>query len=364
MASLKAAYPWIKLPLVASAPMLGASTPRLAAAVTNAGGVGFLPGGSNAGTLDRLLQEVKTILGSTSGTGLQSRPGILPIGVGFQLFNSTQSLDSIAAVIKKYVPAVVWLFAPKENVDLQQWSKRIRSETENKTHIWIQVANQAEAMESIKLANPDLLILQGADAGGHGRRQAASLISLVPEVLDSLQEAGKEDIFVLAAGGIVEPRAAAAALALGASGIVMGTRFLVAEEAGIAQGWKQALLRTKDGGVATVRSTLCDRIKETRPEWPVEYDGRQLRNKGHDDEDAGMPEMENIKRYKEEMKKASDVNAWENDGRMVAYSGTGVGLIKNIQPAASIVEEILRGVRPVLERSATALEHEGKQSNL
>ncbi|KAK4500218.1 hypothetical protein PRZ48_008405 [Zasmidium cellare] len=362
MASLKAAYPWIKLPLVASAPMLGASTPRLAAAVTNAGGVGFLPGGSNAKTLDGLLEEVKTILGNTPAA--KSYSGILPIGVGFQLFNSTQSLDSIAAVIKKHTPAVVWLFAPRENIEFQTWSKRIRSETGNETHIWIQVANRAEAMESVELADPDLLIVQGADAGGHGRREAASLISLVPETLDSLKEAGRGSIPVLAAGGIVEPRAAAAALALGASGIVMGTRFLVAEEAGIAQGWKQALLRTQDGGTATVRSTLCDRIKETKPEWPPWYDGRQLRNRGHDDEDAGLSEAENIRRYKEEMKKASDVSAWKNEGRLVAYSGTGVGLIKNIQPAKDIVEEILREVRPVLEHSAQVVEHVERQSNL
>lgn len=358
MAGLKAAYPWIKLPLVASAPMLGASTPRLATAVTNAGGMGLLPGGSNADTLDGMLQEAKTMVGAHFDSD------ILPVGVGFQLFNSTQSLDSIASVIKKYIPAVVWLFAPRENREFQTWSTRIRSETQNKTHIWIQVANQAEALESVSLANPDVLILQGADAGGHGRRQAASLISLVPEVLDSLKAAGRQDIPVLAAGGIVEPRAAAAALALGASGIVMGTRFLAAEEAGIAQGWKQALLRATDGGVSTIRSTLCDRLKETRPEWSVEYDGRQLKNQGHVDEDAGMSEAENIKLYKAEMKMVNEISTWENGGRMVAYSGTGVGLIKTIEPARSIVEEILQGTRPVLERSVQLLEHGSNGSNL
>lgn len=203
-------------------------------------------------------------------------------------------------------------------------------------------------MRSLSFANPDVLVMQGNDAGGHGKSRSASIISLVPEVLDRLRDAGRSDIPILAAGGIVNARGVAAAIMLGASGAVMGTRFLVAEESGIAGGWKTELLRTRDGGVSTVRSTLPDRLKETKG-WPPDYDGRVVRNKGHIDEDGGMMDNENIQLYKEELKLGDD--AWGPQGRMVTYAGTGVGLVQRIEPAKEIVHEVMSGTRQIFKQA-------------
>lgn len=73
----------------------------------------------------------------------------------------------------------------------------------------------------------DAVVAQGADAGGHLWAQAASIMTLVPEVIEALQgekELQGREIPVIAAGGIVNGKGVAAAMALGASGITMGTR--------------------------------------------------------------------------------------------------------------------------------------------
>lgn len=271
---------------------------------------------------------------------------ILPIGVGFQLFNS--NVHVLAPAIASHRPAVVWLFAPKDYDELGTWAAKIREVTKGVSKICVQVGSVEEAERSLEVAGADLLVMQGTDAGGHGRRNSASVMSLVPEVKDRLAAMGRAEVPVVAAGGIADGRGVAAAMALGADGAVMGTRFLVSKECGIAAGWKRELIKGRDGGVTTVRSTLCDRLKETSG-WPAWYDGRAIRNKGHEDEEEGMVDEENVRLYKDEVLRGDD--AWGAHGRMVTYAGTGVGLLRSMQPAGDIVQEVRRDARRILERS-------------
>lgn len=125
------------------------------------------------------------------------------------------------------------------------------------------------------------------------------------------------------------------------------TRFLAAKEAGIAKGWQNEIIRVKDGGTTTKRSTLCDRLKETVG-WPEHYDGRAVVNKGHLDEEAGLSDAENVRLYKEELKRSDQI--WGDHGRMVTYAGTGVGLIKGAKSAAEIVDETSSGALQILQR--------------
>lgn len=329
--------------------MLNAATPTLAINVSSAGGLGFIAAGANAEVLQKSLNDVSSLLTNQTQTPLQTTPsGTLPIGVGFQLFGW-----DVANAVKAYtnspnVPAVTWLFAPSKPEQLGEWARELRKATDGKTHIWVQVGSVAEARRAVELAKPEVLVIQGGDAGGHGLAQSASVISLVPETLDALAADGVTDIPVLAAGGIVEGRGMASALALGAAGVVMGTRFLAAAEAGIAKGWQREILRSSDGGSTTIRSTLCDRLKETKG-WPEWYDGRALANKGHEDERAGLTDKEHVALYKQELSQGDD--AWGPKGRMVAYAGTGVGLIKEVKTAAIIVEEVLRDAQTALMRT-------------
>jgi nitronate monooxygenase len=343
-------YPWLTSPVVVSAPMLGAATPTLAANVTKAGGLGFVAGGTQLDALEATMRQASEFTPElTRIPALQAKATghIIPIGVGFQLWGCKVNIATSA--FAKLAPAVAWLFAPAKATDLADWAQGIRHATGGKTHIWVQVGTVAEARSAVQLATPDVLVVQGSDAGGHGLSQSASVMSLVPEVMDMLDSLGRSDLPVLAAGGITDGRGAAAALALGASGIVMGTRFLAAQEAGIARGWQNEITRLTDGGVSTNRSTLCDRLKETKG-WPSCYDGRAAVNKGHEDEKIGMTDSENVALYKRES--ANGDSAWGSHGRMVTYAGTGVGLIHDVKPAAAIVEEVRSQARETLRRVA------------
>ncbi|CAD0088057.1 unnamed protein product [Aureobasidium vineae] len=342
-ALLKKAYPWIKLPLIVSAPMLGAATPALAASVSQAGGIGFLAGGTKPAELDNLLTKTSALFSCKS----HLHNSVLPIGVGFQ--NWGCDLDVMSPIFQKHCVAAIWLFAPKQLSDFSAWAQEIRSVSEGRTQVWVQVGTVFGALEVMKLARPDVIVVQGTDAGGHGLRQSASIISLLPETKDALKAAGYPHVPVLAAGGIAESRGVAAALTLGAAGVVMGTRFLAASEAGIAKGWQNEIIRVKDGGITTRRSTLCDRLKETVG-WPQHYDGRAIINKGHSDEEAGLSDAENVRMYKEGLKRGD--GAWGDHGRMVTYAGTGVGLIKDRKSAAAIVEETSSGASEILQRCA------------
>jgi nitronate monooxygenase len=95
-----------------------------------------------------------------------------------------------------------------------------------------------------------VIVAQGSDAGGHGTAQSASIISLVPELVSTLPHTP-----ILAAGGIVDARGALAALALGAEGVVIGTRFAASVESAMADNAKSVILQTRDGGVSTKRYT-------------------------------------------------------------------------------------------------------------
>jgi nitronate monooxygenase len=97
-------------------------------------------------------------------------------------------------------------------------------------------------------AGADVIVAQGSDAGGHGAANSASIVSLVPELVSALP-----DTPILAAGGIANGKGALAALALGAEAVVIGTRFAVANESAMADGAKDLIIRTSDGGISTRR---------------------------------------------------------------------------------------------------------------
>ena len=358
MSAMSAMYPWVKAPLVVSAPMLGAATPALACNVSRAGGIGMISAGNNFKTLDRALTDVSSML-TSKRPSVKHVPGTLPIGVGFQ--NWASDINVAAAVVRMHVPAIAWLFAPSHTEHLRDWAQELRTASGGKTHIWIQVGSVQDARKAVEWAKPEVLILQGADAGGHGLSHSSSVISLIPETLDALAADGITNIPVLAAGGIVEGRGVAAALALGAAGVVMGTRFLAAEEAGIMRGWQREILRAEDGGVSTIRSTLCDRLKETRG-WPSQYDGRMIKNRGHVDEKAGLSDHEQVSIYKKELLLGDD--AWGPHGRMVAYAGTGVGLIKEVKPAGQIVDEVLDNAKKALAHATNVYSIQKPRSRL
>jgi nitronate monooxygenase len=203
-------YPWTSTPLVASAPMRLISTSPLAVAVSRAGGLGFLGAGTDLSTFSYLLNEAATSLQSTLIPNTPS--GIVPVGVGFICWGADLStaVSAIQSAIPK--PAAAWLFAPQDPQDLITWTEGIRKASDGNTKIWIRVGTMAMALDVAKSCQPDVLVIQGSDARGHGLAQSSSIITLLPACADYLARKGFGDIPLIAAGGIVDGRGVATAL--------------------------------------------------------------------------------------------------------------------------------------------------------
>ena len=333
------------------------SGPELAAAVSSASGIGFIGPGKTPEDLEPALQKARKLL----ETGLQSQKsqssitsadleGRLPIGVGFQIFDA--NLEVALPSIAKHRPAAAWLFVPREGTDdLSVWMREIRK-TSPTTQIWLQVGSVHDAMEAAKLSNsPDVLVLQGIDAGGHGLAKGAGIVSLVPEVRDAMRTAGL-DIPVVAAGGIADGRGVAGALALGAVGAVMGTRFLASKEADIAAGYQKEIVRAEDGGQSTIRTPLFDALAG-RNDWPPQFDGRSIVNGSTKDSDAGVSFEENQAKFKEALKLGD--KGWGAEGRLTTYAGTGIGLIHEVQAAEDIVHEARESARRAMKEASEVM---------
>ena len=346
-ATLQQSYPWGSAPFIVSAPMRPVARAPLAVAVSEAGGLGFIAAGFEVEGLDKDLQHATDLLKESPISNVPA--GVLPVGVGF--INWGANFELAVEAVKKYTPAAVWFFAPRELKDLVPWTERMREVSQGKTKIWIQTGTVADALELCKLCKPDVLVIQGADAGGHGLEHGAGIVSLLPEVADTLKAEGYGDIPLIGTGGIVEGRGVAACLVLGAHGVAMGTRFLASNEVTISRGYQEEVLRATDGGVSAKRSIVYDYLRGTLG-WPARYNGRGLINQSYEDALAGMSKEENKKLYDEALKTGDA--GWGVKGRLTTYAGTGVGLIKEVKSAKDIVDEVRRSARSVLKSASKA----------
>src|ERR1700753_3248982 len=134
------------------------------------------------------------------------------------------------------------------------------------TTLIVQVTSLDEAREAVSLG-ADVIVAQGTEAGGHGARDGRSTLPFVPAVVDLVAP-----IPVLAAGGIADGRGLAAALVLGASGALIGTRFQATQEAVVDPAIKKAIVAGR--GEETERSSVLDIVSGSR--WPPRDNGRTL----------------------------------------------------------------------------------------
>ena len=234
---------------VALAPMGGASGGALAAAVSEAGGLGIVGCGRETG--DWLDRELAIAAAGTSR----------PWGAGFQTWATGPATIERAL---GFGPAAVMLSFG----DLTALAALVRSAG---VRLIVQVTDLTEARQAID-AGADVIVAQGTEAGGHGGKR--STLPFVPVVADLAQP-----VPVLAAGGIADGRGLAAALALGAAGALVGTRFLVAHEALVPPWVPKAIMDS--GGEDTVRSRVSDIARGSA--WPARYGARTIRTPFLDD---------------------------------------------------------------------------------
>lgn len=351
MASLNEQYQWTTSPVVVGAPMRIIALPRFAVEISAAGGFGFIGAGNNLDELDGWLEQSAELISKHARLqAYREKTGMLPVGFAYFNWAPAADLEKAIAAVKKWKPAAVWQFGAHKNEDYATWAEKIRQAGEGRTKVWVQVGSVADAVEVAENAKPDVLVVQGTDAGGHGLESGASLITLLPEVADAIQAAGATGIKLVAAGGVIEGRGAAAALALGADGVCLGTRFLASEEATVADAYRKEIIRASDGGATTARTKLYDQLRGTT-QWPAHYNGRGILNQSFHDSQSGMSIEDNKKLYEEAMKQGDA--GWGVNGRITAYAGTGVGLVRSVMKAGDIVREIQQQATQRLQASAT-----------
>ncbi|KAL5531641.1 hypothetical protein ACEPAG_4518 [Sanghuangporus baumii] len=321
--------------------MAGASGGELAARVSRAGGFGLL----QAGYLDvvsfrKELDLARSILqeeSAKSKAGSDRSRETLSIGVGFLGWILDKPDGKVAELLsialEAHVAAVWFAFGN----DLGKWVRIVRNSDERglqprKTKVFILVNSLDEARRAVYEWDADVLVAQGIEAGGHGHGGAPPLLDLVPEILNEFSSnlASQHKTScppVIAAGGLSTGSQIAAMLTLGASGVALGTRFLLTPESLYTDVQKTALLAAH--GTSTVRSMAFDAIRGTLG-WPEGVDGRALRNKFVELYERG----EDVEKIRELDQKATMEG--DPDG-MLVWSGTGVGLINKIEPAADLV---------------------------
>lgn len=303
---------------VVCAPMAGVGGGRLAKAVSAAGGLGMI--GVGGATTPEWIREQVDIAAE------QGRP----YGVGLMawvLQEDRRQLDAVLGLDP--LPALVSVsFGDYRSFADELQSKGIVVAT--------QAGNRADA-QAAQAAGLDVIVVRGAEAGGHGRNHIATL-PLLELVLDEI------DLPVLAAGGISSARGVAAVLAAGAVGAWVGTAFIACPEADNSPAARSWIVES-DG------DTAYGRVFDVglRQNWPPEFGGRALRNQffvqweGREDELAADDDAA------ADLRRAMSASDFDTG---VIYAGQGVEAIREERSAAVVVASLSR-VGPYLGAAAT-----------
>ena len=310
----------IQHPII-SAPMAFAAGGKLAAAVSMGGGLGLIGGGyGDADWLEREFGEARNAR----------------VGCGFITW-SLAKRPALLDVVLAHAPAAVMLSFGSPAT----FATRIKA-TAAKLICQVQTMEHARAAVA---AGADVIVAQGSEAGGHGATRAT--LTLVPEIADYLAQAAPAAVLV-AAGGIADGRGLAAALMLGAEGVLIGSRFWASAEALVHPAFQNAAVAAD--GDSTIRTTVVDLVRKI--DWPSPFTARVVKNRfvaqwhGREAElaDPAVRERE-MKRYFAAMESGDP----ENTG---VWVGEAAGLIHDVPPAGDVLQKIADDAERLIERTA------------
>jgi len=324
----------IDLPII-QAPIGSAACPALAAAVSNAGGLGMLA------LSWRSPQEIRQIIRETRN--LTSRP------FGVNLVLEWSQFERLKVCLEQGVKIVSFFWGdPAPYVDLVHEAGAMVIHT---------VGSAKEAVQAVA-AGVDIIVAQGWEAGGHVWGQV-STFALLPRVVDTVHPTP-----VVAAGGLADGRGIAAAIALGASGVWMGTRFLATVEAAVHPLYKQKVLQATEND--TFYSSLFDigwsnaphRVLRNSTVTQWESAGSQPRPKrpGEGETVATLADGSPVLRYSDVIPLPTAVGDLE---ALALYAGQSAGLISRLQPAAEIVRQLASEATSTLKRCAFLAKESG-----
>ena len=291
----------IKYPLI-QAGMIWCSGWKLAASVSNSGGLGLIGCGSMYPNV--LREHIQKCKAATKN----------PFGVNVPMFYPDLE-EVMNIIIEEKVPIV---FTSAGNPKL--WTKRLQDEGIIVTHVVSNLKFAKKAME----AGVDAIVAEGFEAGGHNGREETTTMCLIPIVRQEI------DIPLIAAGGIGTGRGMLAALSLGADGVQIGSRFVATPESSAHENFKETVLNAKEG------DTLLT-LKELMPVRLIKNDffarvQEVYQNGGSIEE---LKELLGRARAKKGMCEGDLIEGELEIGQIS-------GLINEIKPAADVVAEIIK----------------------
>lgn len=295
--------------------MVWIANAELAAAVSNAGGLGLISPTAgmsrNGNQVENLKKQIEIAKSLTSK----------PFGVNLPILNNPQIEDLVATVIDAKVKVVV---TAAGNPAL--YTSRLKEAGIKVLHVVAAVRHA----QSAERRGVDAVIAEGYEAGGHNGLDELTTFTLIPQVVDAVK------IPVVAAGGIADARGVVAALALGADGVQMGTRFVATNECIAHPNFKDAIVKASD----------TDTVITGRKIGPT----RILKNEVA----AKLLEMEAAGASVEELLAfigSSRSRAGQFEGDMVngqAYCGAIAGMIKEIKSVSAVIRDIVENYETVL----------------
>jgi NAD(P)H-dependent flavin oxidoreductase YrpB (nitropropane dioxygenase family) len=355
----------IEYPIVLAG-MGGASGPELAAAVSNAGGLGVL-GAAACGP--RQLREwirrtreltdkpfgVDTLLpasvrragyeGASGPTPAEQLPELQGFARDFMALEGLAPVDPAALRLNRDPDEpgmfTAAFFDAQMEVIIEErvpvyasglgnpgpWMARLRA---NNTRVMAVVGAVRHAIQ-VKSSGLDIIVAQGHDGGGHN--SPIGTMALIPQVVDAVG-----DTPVLGAGGIVDGRGIAAALMLGAEGVWIGSAFLASEEANLFDFQKQAIVDATEEGTTVSRTVTGKPARIIRSKWTDYWvrEGREPLPMPYQGAIAG-PVMAAANRDKR-----GDINP--------GFAGQGIGMIKAVRPASEIFRDLVAGTERALRQ--------------
>ncbi len=304
------------------APMGSVAGGRLAAAVTAAGGLGFIGGGY--GDAEWLSREFAAAGNRRVGCGF----------ITWSLARRPELLDQALA----HAPAAIMLSFG----DPKPFAAAIRAAG---AKLICQVQTLAHVDDALA-AGAEVIVAQGSEAGGHGATRAT--LPFVPQVVDRVSRLAPEAM-VVAAGGIGDGRGLAAALMLGAEGVLVGTRFYASEESLAHPKAKARMVAAT--GEETVRTTVFDIARGI--DWPAEFTGRALVNSFAQRWHGSESELRAA--AAREMARYQAAAALGDFSTAVIFGGEAMGLFADVPPAGDIVARMVAEAEDALRAGARRL---------
>jgi NAD(P)H-dependent flavin oxidoreductase YrpB (nitropropane dioxygenase family) len=258
-----------------------------------------------------------------------------PIGINLLLHATQDRLDEVLD-LEPLVLSTAW---PRDDQDLAAIFAKAHERGIRVMHMVPRVEDGVRAAE----AGADVIVAQGNEGGGHVGEIGTTVI--VPQVVKSVAP-----IPVLAAGGLADGAGLAAALALGADGVLLGTRFLATDEAPVEVAYKEAIVASRgdDTIVTTVADTLSGR------DWPGAW-SRVRRTRFIEEWLGREPEL---RRRRDALWAVLEAAEESDPDYGVMWIGQSAGLVDSILPAGDVVRGIVAEAEEILRSHLPALLHE------